>query len=67
MSLQDALATDVQPNVPGTTSEHPNWRHRYVQSVETLLSRPDVVARLGPARETRPGSLPKAAAASAPR
>ena len=40
ISLEDALATEIQPNVPGTTTQKPNWRHRYTESAETLLSRP---------------------------
>jgi 4-alpha-glucanotransferase len=47
VSLEDALATEIQPNVPGTTTQKPNWRHRYTESAETLLSRPGVAARLG--------------------
>ncbi|MEJ8813153.1 malto-oligosyltrehalose synthase [Variovorax ureilyticus] len=34
--LEDALAQVEQPNLPGTTIEHPNWRRKYAQPVETL-------------------------------
>ena len=46
VALEDVLATDIQPNVPGTTKENPNWRHRFTQPAPELLSRPGVVARL---------------------
>jgi len=55
LTLEDALAEEIQPNVPGTTIEKPNWRHRFTQGAETMLSRPDVAARLRklrPARES---------------
>lgn len=52
VALEDALASDVQPNVPGTTVEKPNWRHRFVTPAGDLL---DEAARarlalLGPPR-----------------
>jgi 4-alpha-glucanotransferase len=47
ISLEDALAVVIQPNVPGTTTEKPNWRHRYTESAEAMLSKPGVAARLG--------------------
>ncbi len=28
LPLEDALGLEEQPNLPGTTSEHPNWRRR---------------------------------------
>jgi 4-alpha-glucanotransferase len=52
--LEDALASDVQPNVPGTTVEKPNWRHRFVAPAAGLLEEESVrarLARLGPPRE----------------
>ncbi|MEN3185764.1 MAG: 4-alpha-glucanotransferase [Atribacterota bacterium] len=30
MSLDDILESAVQPNLPGTTTEFPNWRHRLI-------------------------------------
>lgn len=29
LPLEDALAGEEQPNLPGTIDEHPNWRRRY--------------------------------------
>jgi 4-alpha-glucanotransferase len=37
VAIEDALASDVQPNVPGTTSEKPNWRHRFDTDADSLL------------------------------
>ncbi|MCW2275881.1 4-alpha-glucanotransferase [Rhodoblastus acidophilus] len=52
VSLEDALASDVQPNVPGTTVEKPNWRHRFVTPAGDLLdeSARARLTRLGPPR-----------------
>ncbi|SCK58404.1 (1-_4)-alpha-D-glucan 1-alpha-D-glucosylmutase [Variovorax sp. HW608] len=36
VQLEDALAQVEQPNLPGTTVEHPNWRRKYALPVETL-------------------------------
>jgi 4-alpha-glucanotransferase len=53
LSIEDALAVKVQPNVPGTTTEKPNWRHRLDGLAATLLDSDVVQARLrmlGPPR-----------------
>jgi 4-alpha-glucanotransferase len=53
-ALEDALASDIQPNVPGTTVEKPNWRHRFPTPAGQLLDDPATrarLARLGPPRE----------------
>lgn len=53
LSIEDALGVETQPNVPGTTTEKPNWRHRLDGDAESLLD-DDAVRRrlrhLGPAR-----------------
>ena len=46
LPLEDALALPEQPNLPGTTTEHPNWRRRMPAPAATLLDDPDVAARL---------------------
>jgi 4-alpha-glucanotransferase len=54
IAIEDALALRVQPNVPGTTTEKPNWRHRLDGDAGALLDGEAVQARLshlGPARE----------------
>lgn len=46
LPLEDALALEEAPNVPGTTDEHPNWRRRLEQDVDTVLDAPHVATRL---------------------
>ncbi|MBB4197849.1 4-alpha-glucanotransferase [Rhodoblastus sphagnicola] len=47
VALEDAIASDVQPNVPGTTVEKPNWRHRFATPASALLDDSATRARLG--------------------
>ena len=44
--LEDALAEDEQPNLPGTVDQHPNWRRRHGARADMLLEAPQVRARL---------------------
>ncbi len=46
LPLEDALATDQQPNLPGTIDAHPNWRRRFAADASGMLDDPSVVARL---------------------
>jgi 4-alpha-glucanotransferase len=48
MPLEDVLAVDQQPNLPGTVDEHPNWRRRYAGEARTILASTQIRARLGP-------------------
>lgn len=41
-NLSDMLAEVVQINVPGTISEHPNWRYRFRLPVSALSMSPSV-------------------------
>jgi 4-alpha-glucanotransferase len=43
--IEDLLGLEEQPNLPGTTTEHPNWRRRMPDSTAALLARPDVSRR----------------------
>lgn len=43
--LEDLLGMEEQPNLPGTTDEHPNWRRRMPDTTAALLARPDVARR----------------------
>jgi 4-alpha-glucanotransferase len=57
LAVEDALAIQRQPNVPGTTTERPNWRHRLDCDAGILLDEEAVRRRLsylGSPRE--PGS-----------
>ncbi|MGH7248942.1 MAG: 4-alpha-glucanotransferase, partial [Pseudomonadota bacterium] len=46
LPLEDALASEDQPNLPGTVSGHPNWRRRYAGEADSLLDPPDVRDRI---------------------
>ena len=51
--IEDVAALAEQPNLPGTTDEHPNWRRRMPDTTEELLKRPDVARRLAGLAEAR--------------
>jgi 4-alpha-glucanotransferase len=44
--LEDALGLVEQPNLPGTTDEHPTWRRRIASAADVMLEQPAVAARL---------------------
>ncbi|MFJ9993208.1 4-alpha-glucanotransferase [Pseudomonas putida] len=44
--LEDLLGSDEQPNLPGTTDGHPNWRRRFALPVGELLDDEDAARRL---------------------
>lgn len=44
--LEDLLAEREQPNLPGTVTEHPNWRRRLEAPLEDLLEEPNTTARI---------------------
>lgn len=46
LPVEDALAQDEQPNLPGITDPHPNWRRRLPANADRLLEPPAVRARL---------------------
>lgn len=46
LAVEDALGLRDQPNVPGTTTEKPNWRHRIDGDAGSLLEGDKVQARL---------------------
>jgi 4-alpha-glucanotransferase len=48
LPLEDALALEEQPNLPGTIDQHPNWRRRYAGKAEELLKLPGVRQRIAP-------------------
>ena len=53
LPAEDALALVEQPNLPGTTDEHPNWRRRLPGEAATMLDAPNVAARLAALNKTR--------------
>jgi 4-alpha-glucanotransferase len=44
--LEDILALEEQPNLPGTIREHPNWRRRLPAQLVDLFASPDNAHRL---------------------
>ncbi len=55
LPVEDALALEEQPNLPGTIDEHPNWRRKYKVDVAQALDSPEIGMRLAPlARRDRP-------------
>ena len=54
LPLEDALGLEEQPNMPGTTQGHPNWRRRLPGQAGDLLHDPAVARRLGSFARARP-------------
>ncbi|HUR41054.1 MAG TPA: 4-alpha-glucanotransferase [Verrucomicrobiae bacterium] len=52
--LEDLCAEAEQPNLPGTTTEHPNWRRRSTGPVDKIFDDEAVAARLESLRQERP-------------
>lgn len=46
LPLEDVLGEVDQPNLPGTTDEHPNWRRRTPSNAAGLLDGPEASRRL---------------------
>jgi len=51
--MEDVLGLIEQPNLPGTTDEHPNWRRRMPGDTGELLAAPDVATRIAIINEAR--------------
>ena len=54
VQIDDALGLTAQPNMPGTTDEHPNWRRRLPVAVDALTDDPGFAAHCAAMREARP-------------
>lgn len=44
--LEDIAGQVEQPNIPGTTDEHPNWRRRMPATTTELLAQSDIAQRI---------------------
>jgi len=53
LPIEDALALPEQPNFPGTTDQHPNWRRRLTAPAEILINAPEAAARLAAINKAR--------------
>jgi 4-alpha-glucanotransferase len=56
--LEDLLALEDQPNLPGSIDEHPNWRRRLPLAVDALFDDPGVARRLATIARARAGQAP---------
>jgi 4-alpha-glucanotransferase len=56
--LEDLTGTAEQPNLPGTTTEHPNWRRRVAASVDALFADQAFVKRLAALAAARASAAP---------
>jgi 4-alpha-glucanotransferase len=57
LPIEDAILSEPQVNLPGTTQEHPNWRRRLPAPAEHLLAQPTaaaILAALDAARDDDP-------------
>lgn len=52
---EDLLGLDEAPNLPGTTTEHPNWRRRLPVTAEEAFATPAVAARVDRLNAARKG------------
>lgn len=51
--LEDIAGLVEQPNLPGTTTEHPNWRRRMPADTAAMLGEPATAANVAVLKETR--------------
>ncbi|HEY6434365.1 MAG TPA: 4-alpha-glucanotransferase [Acetobacteraceae bacterium] len=54
LPLEDLIGTTEQPNLPGTTDQHPNWRRRTERAAAELLEEPAVARRVAALNAERP-------------
>lgn len=52
--LEDLLGQEEQPNLPGTVTEHPNWRRRLPMAADLVLEAEAVARRIGYVATERP-------------
>jgi|TARA_R100000935_G_scaffold54497_1_gene83435 4-alpha-glucanotransferase len=54
LPIEDLLGLEAQPNLPGTTTEHPNWRRRLAGPAEALFDAPGQAGRIASLNKSRP-------------
>ncbi|MCC2099014.1 MAG: 4-alpha-glucanotransferase [Hyphomicrobiales bacterium] len=52
--LEDISGQVEQPNLPGTSTEYPNWRRRYRAPVQSILKTNPAASHVAALRRTRP-------------
>jgi 4-alpha-glucanotransferase len=63
ISFEELCGEDQQMNLPGTTSEYPNWRHKTKFAVEQIATSPIIQSRLAMWRAALELNLARARAA----
>jgi (1->4)-alpha-D-glucan 1-alpha-D-glucosylmutase len=59
VQLDDLIGEDQQVNLPGTSTEYPNWRRRLSRSLKEIFHDPviiDMARRIAREREQDPGA-----------
>jgi 4-alpha-glucanotransferase len=54
LPLEDLRGQEEQPNLPGTVTEHPNWRRRMPAAADALLQCEATAARIAVVGAERP-------------
>lgn len=62
VQLEDALGEMEQPNLPGTTFQHPNWQRKYGAGLHEIWGRPQMQRLCAAMARTRPRERPGDAA-----
>lgn len=57
VSLEDLWGERAPQNIPGTTTQYPNWRRRAAHSLESIRCMPSVVGRLQSMDHARQGGM----------
>lgn len=55
LPTEDIIGEREQPNLPGTTDEHPNWRRRMPDTADRILNEPAAARRLASLASVRAG------------
>jgi 4-alpha-glucanotransferase len=63
--LEDLLALEDQPNLPGSIDEHPTWRRRLALTIDELFSEPTFCDRLLAVECARSATVPASASRTA--
>ena len=53
LQIDDLVGADTPVNIPGTSSEYPNWRRKIPVPLDTIFTNPDSQALLRALAEAR--------------
>jgi len=51
--LEDLVLLDTPVNIPGTSTEYPNWRRKLPENIDTILQRSDVLQLMAEIKHAR--------------